>query len=53
MPEDINKNYSATDHKMLENWKDIQKLIALENRLLERLDEIEAKLERLWTAIGN
>lgn len=43
----IDKSYQHP-HKIKTNWKDIQKLIALENELLEKLKYLENKLDRLW-----
>ena len=41
------KNYKESN-KIQNNWEDISKLIALENELLERIDYLENKLNRLW-----
>lgn len=44
----IIKIYEQNKHKIKQNWDNIQKLIALENSLNNKLTEIENKLKRLW-----
>lgn len=39
-------NYNDS-HKIKKTWEDIKKLIALENRLLERIELLEKKVSNL------
>lgn len=50
---DNKKTYSSTSHKIRLNWEDIAKLIALEEDLMRRIEEVEASLEKLWKAQAN
>lgn len=41
------KNYNQLHHKILHNWNDILKLIAIEEEILERLNNLEAMSETI------
>lgn len=48
----VNKNYSSLDRKIFNNWNDIKKLIALENKLLTKLDYLENRINEMWKRIS-
>ena len=47
------KVYDKTRHKIRENWEDTRYLIALHLRLLERTEELNGKIDRLWQLVNN
>lgn len=46
------KNYQEP-HKIKNNWEGISKLITLETQLLEKIEYLEKKLDRLWKLTNN
>lgn len=50
---DTTKTYNQVDNKLFNNWQDVKYLIALHNRLLEKIKELDQKVDRAWTSINN
>jgi len=49
MAKDTRKNYDRTPNKLRNNFEDVQYLISLHLQLLTKLDELKAKIDRLWS----
>lgn len=45
----IEKNYNQLTHKLQTNFEDTKRLIALHNELLKKIDELNKRVEELWT----
>lgn len=41
------RNYNKKDHKIKSNWEDIQQLIALEEQIMTKLDNLEKSIQDL------
>lgn len=53
MTRDTRKNYDQHKNKIRNNWEDVQYLISLHNKLLAKIDSLNAKLDRLWSSVSN
>ena len=49
----VRKNYYQIKNKLKTNFEDIKYLISLHNRILDELDVIENRIDRLWSAVDS
>lgn len=49
----MKKEYSKTKHKILTLWRDVLKLIAIEENILVRLQRAENAIDRLELTLTN
>lgn len=52
MTKNTKKNYDTTKNKLQKNWEDTQYLISLFNLALDRIKELNEKVDRLWSTVN-
>jgi len=53
MKQSIIKNYTQTDNKLQNNFEDIKYLIALHLQILEKLETLNKRVDRLYTHVDS
>lgn len=49
---DTNKTYEQITHKLHNNFQDVRHLIALYNLVLDEINRLNKRLDRLWKAVN-
>lgn len=49
----VRKDYNKIKNKLHENFEDVKYLIALHNQILQEIESLNNRIDRLWSAVDS